>query len=1404
MKSRYLYLASLLMLLLVASSCMKDWEDSSPNDNPNENSEIVLRIQAPGSFSSATTRGLTLAQEGAIEDIWVLAFDKTGTLVDIRRGENISSTPPDGASNIRSFTVKLKRSEDTSDTYSLMTLANCNDILSNTIGTDIEAATGDLSYASIASRLRDGISSKMYSDGGSIPMWGETPQMILEKKGNSIDLKIMRAIARIDVGIGSRMFNDGAYSWSGKNDSGEIIPFEMTDVYIISPNNAYSVVPLPDNISTDKSKVTKPTIPAGTQAFALAESQDKFRFTDTSGEITRSGSTDATNTWGSYTTQSIYIPESDVKMAEDARSGDANHENRMAIVIGGKYGNTQKVTYYRLDFARDGNIMDVLRNHLYQFNIKKVSGEGYNDVETAYRSMATNMAVEVLDWNDAEMSDVAFDGQYYFSITSRKVEFTPMGNETQTLRMKTNVDNFEMFSNTAGEVGLKAMSKPTYKHEEMGYEYTLTKAGTDEYDLVIKSVKHNVSNTIPNRLEDWTIRAGRLNMPLKVDQQYTVLYVSYINGASATLMPEGTAGAVKIPIHIMALVPVQIETEGDDNGAWIDLGDFSGLSTAVGGLYQASIDVTVPTCPLLADGKKTRQGIIRVTPQGEDSRVFNITQEAPYLSFIKNTEYIPRKNGTTYTSFVEVNTNIRKSDLEIVRENPLGTDKDRIQIGSDFYNVDATRERFVRFDVKTDMTTALQLSESSADFKVKIKDGTDYGTLTPPIIKCVIERGSLKFNWYWRWASINGSNDYSFSNDDETITYIYPWQSTDVTFNLTSNIGGEYDATNANNKLGKGTIAAGTPSTDSDGNSVTPYVFTFNNANYNSKGDYMIFFKGDPTKNDNKEYSKDIVFRQGVQMWNRTVLPNNGNVGKDGYVKGTTKIEITGNVEWEAVIDSWNPSGETSWLELREGDSGAWTIPSSATPLKVDSRVTAPQEHSGAYPLESVLTKKTPLYVAVDSYNTLNMTPESRSAKITFTNRSFDATKGGANIATPTVNITQYAPILAHVSNELPEKILGSGGTYNVVARTNLQGWGVKVYPGLDNNGAPVTTKAFGTATPIIAHQAAENRQLALTVPANPTAANRQFSFWLYSTEFPGASNEIKFAEKQQVVALDMTIAITSRTYTAGIVSQIVITDPGNAGWTLSTSGDWLRTSTSTSSDVSTVDRNGIGTNTSWYVYATQNAGAERKGTISLKTLDGTVVKTIEIIQNEAPPKITYYQGGSINAQGRGKQINVTVYGSATLSVNNGFGISDNTNPLTRSSVDLTAGSYTYYITRYENFGNGDQTGTVTLSGSTGKATQSVKQHTCVSNYTIGRSTTTYLYGHTNPGSQITVQGTNMAITSATDGITWGLYGGTSNGSVKAAYDYITHASMLGWDKIPYCTIHCPLNEKPIGTLPAR
>ncbi len=65
---------------------------------------------------------------------------------------------------------------------------------------------------------------------------------------------------------------------------------------------------------------------------------------------------------------------------------------------------------------------DILRNHWYQIKIVKVEGSGYETPEEAFDAKSLNMEVEIVMWDQGEMKDIVFDGQYLLSVS--RSEFT--------------------------------------------------------------------------------------------------------------------------------------------------------------------------------------------------------------------------------------------------------------------------------------------------------------------------------------------------------------------------------------------------------------------------------------------------------------------------------------------------------------------------------------------------------------------------------------------------------------------------------------------------------------------------------------------------------------------------------------------------------------------------------------------------------------------------------------------------------------------------------------------------------------------------------------------------------------------------------------------------------------------
>lgn len=382
-------------------SCTSEQELDPVPTTKGGKAEVMLRLKAPSDYTSPASRSLSYADENTIDNVYVFVFNKENTLVNIKPGTNLSSSA--GNSNPSysgegSFTVTLDASKTQDDTYKLVLLANAYSVIENTTGFDVSKITKK-QYPEVMAEIYGEIKGAMYSssaDNKSIPMWGESDQQAITKGSSKLTLELTRALARIDVGVGAPLKGeDDIWTWDGLGSDGKPIPFKLGHVYVIKPNNSYAVV-------RDITKDTKqPTVPASAKAFEVDESISKFGFTATS-----------SNT-GGYSSRDIYVPEAGI----NGEPGDSNHTNRMAIVVGGYYNGNPTETFYRIDFIVDGSLINVLRNHLYQFNISKVSGNGYPDAETAYNSRSMNMAVEINEWNVSDMGNIVFDGQNTLSVS---------------------------------------------------------------------------------------------------------------------------------------------------------------------------------------------------------------------------------------------------------------------------------------------------------------------------------------------------------------------------------------------------------------------------------------------------------------------------------------------------------------------------------------------------------------------------------------------------------------------------------------------------------------------------------------------------------------------------------------------------------------------------------------------------------------------------------------------------------------------------------------------------------------------------------------------------------------------------------------------------------------------------
>ncbi len=1056
-------LKNILFLALIATSlasCVRDVYEKTPEGGQEvvDDGEVIMNLRMPGRFRSTNdTRALSTDAEKEVKNLWVLMFDDD-RLIEITKATS---------RGMNSFAVGLP-SAVPGTMVKLVLLANSEEIIAGSIGFDPDAVP-DRDYADLMPLIKASISGPMFLSGNDrIPMWGESKEDIEIKTGvQSTRVTLMRSVARIDVGVGKYTEDEfGAFTWNGLtgatgSPNAKPIPFEMTAVYVIKPNTQYRVAPVLSNIRNAGSdahpSAVSPSIPAGAPQFNSFEdltSEEVFRFNVQNGK---------------FTTQDIYIPEADIISGQ--------HRTRMALVVGGHYADDDEETYYRVDFA-DGNRYDnVLRNHLYSFSVMNVMNRGMSTVQEAYNSQAVNMSVDVLDWDEAIINNIWFEGSKYFAMDRQSVVFSPFPGETLYINIKTNIEKFDFVHTAEENPEVRLSSDPTdgkltYNGSQfLGYQYTLIKKeptamADDEYVLEIYNPGDNIGvDPDEERYIDWTIRAMEaLKIHFSVDQEHSEGDISLQDGQGTFIPPEGNSES-PLPIEIYSMFPVELTATDTATGGpadWIDFGNTSGLSSASDGrdyyFYNHELVVGYFQYGENNHGTTDRTAVINVYIPADGTSVnYTVTQRAPYVRIDRETisESRPLSGTTQAVVSVDVYTNIQPGDL-IARQ----TDGDVNLI----HLIDPTglleqhdprnpgNRRFgvrVRFD-------DTQEGSYGATFEVEDRYG-HYGDMPAETVRVVVPPKDEVFNGFWHGATFYGNG--LWQPEEMTLSmketgYVFPWNTTSVTGVAVSNIGLAPDAERmSEDELDRLTMS--NPVDYNDGNSSQLYEISYTpeKASYAAPSNHSLAFISTLEPNIVEE---DVDIKLGQQVL---------RVGENAYGsrrfdwKGHNKIgteseiDITANVGWRADVEL-EPYGQ--WFKVRaenknddERNTGDYN---NAGFAEMDDRVYEPYklEPDEIYEnnLTGILVNETEMQFTVDELDFADLAPafepESRQATITIRNNDYDVSKLGASNPAPII-ITQWNRVLVNrgVSPALPEtnRPLTNDHLeteYTFTARTNL------------------------------------------------------------------------------------------------------------------------------------------------------------------------------------------------------------------------------------------------------------------------------------------------------------------------------------------------------------------------------
>jgi len=256
----------------------------------------------------------------------------------------------------------------------------------------------------------------------ALPMWGEASAVTVINKGTTPDsfggeIQMLRSVARIQVGV--NISTEG-----GTSDGTDF--FDLSEVKVYNARKDGYAVPFNYNLDNE-GKAEAPSI------IDDSEIIDADNMSYVLSQIDPSHKNQLKN--------NIYINE--------ALNEGAEPEEALFLIIKGFYTeegepqNTSKPTYYRVDFY-DGDEevpadsrINILRNFSYYVNIVAINGPGYEDEDTAVKSIPQNMEVSIKGWSDGDMKYVVFHGPHYLAVTDSTFDL-PKDDESYTVGVKTN------------------------------------------------------------------------------------------------------------------------------------------------------------------------------------------------------------------------------------------------------------------------------------------------------------------------------------------------------------------------------------------------------------------------------------------------------------------------------------------------------------------------------------------------------------------------------------------------------------------------------------------------------------------------------------------------------------------------------------------------------------------------------------------------------------------------------------------------------------------------------------------------------------------------------------------------------------------------------------------------------
>jgi len=361
-----------------------------------------------------------LSQENTIKTIDLVAFrkDNTGSYFNYYYPGTLDPNNTAGAST-QNCIVKVRMA---SYEQELVVITNAgtrvSDLVNSVSGQTIykEDFLAKLEYSlPKAGNTWNAVSASNFD---ALPMWGETSATVTNNT-TQLSASLLRMMAKIDVQL------------DPTNLTALKSVFKLKSINLYNTLTNGRIVPNSANVQGDS--VIAPSLPATPGKYLGPLLYDK------TSDFSAPGVVDVAMKGA------IYLFETKAP----ADTSQLNALDATCVVVGGLYGSDTNPSYYRVDFLKGKNFQDILRNHRYLVNITSVTGRGYQTPDEAYRNKSVNMAVNVLVWNENSMTNVAFNGQWYLSVSSNDIDLSRSA-ETDSTSLSVLTDYNPIGSATTG------------------------------------------------------------------------------------------------------------------------------------------------------------------------------------------------------------------------------------------------------------------------------------------------------------------------------------------------------------------------------------------------------------------------------------------------------------------------------------------------------------------------------------------------------------------------------------------------------------------------------------------------------------------------------------------------------------------------------------------------------------------------------------------------------------------------------------------------------------------------------------------------------------------------------------------------------------------------------------------